>query len=656
MNATWSKVTAGGPFLGSAQLAKDRLDPYWWLADVSGYADYGGTLELTLPVLLELRKERTVAELRGKAGDTVSIPAAYRDGRFCTAQVSPAFIQDLGAGRALEGWVERMELGLPITPPRQGERAAPFPPTFPAGTTTEVVFGVIDTGCAFAHPSLCTSNSGLKSRVRYLWDQESSPEHPDFSGYPFPPDLGYGRELSQSCINKLLKGLTPGSDAAAIYEQVGYRLMRKAHVHGMHVLDTLCGPLPPKQRMGRDPQSALQRKSTDTPVIFVQLPRKALEDASGAWLCVHVLDALRYMLARTGSNERLIVNLSYGSQLGPHDGSTTLEQAILALCEEVNRNTDVESSPRLRVVFAGGNSFARRAHASSTLKAGATVKWTWQVPPDNEAPSFAELWMPPGAKVEVSLTPPGGVGSGPVAPGEHRRWNVGSGTPPLAEVCAQHSSACGDGVLTLLRVGPTATQRLRGSWRDAPAGRWTVSIVNKGDQPVDVHGYLSRNDPDMGQPRGSRNAHWADPEDDPQRFLRSARDDGGNQGYLRRRGTLNWHFSDNSPWVFVVGGHVKHPGHGNDPLDRHAPYASAGPARAGASIGLRASLPSDESPVLRGLRAAGTRTASTFRLVGTSVSAPQLARRLGAGHTPSRVQNPIDADLFGVGNPQDPPD
>jgi hypothetical protein len=63
---------------------------------------------------------------------------------------------------------------------------------------------------------------------------------------------------------------------------------------------------------------------------------------------------------------------------------------------------------------------------------------------------------------------------------------------------------------------------------------------------------------------------------------------------------------------------------------RKAPYASAGPARRyphAHRIGPDYAMFCDESPALEGVRAGGNRSGTTFRLIGTSAAAPQLARQ-----------------------------
>jgi hypothetical protein len=131
---------------------------------------------------------------------------------------------------------------------------------------------------------------------------------------------------------------------------------------------------------------------------------------------------------------------------------------------------------------------------------------------------------------------------------------------------------------------------------------------------------------------------------------------------VRRRGTLNWCFplgnanpagdpavSAWHPRLYVIGGHVLRPERSGEPLSAHPPYASAGPSRAVGHIGLRASAVSEESPALRGVRAAGTRSGGSFRLIGTSVAAPQYARLLALNGAvpPAGGIGALPVELFG---------
>jgi hypothetical protein len=56
-------------------------------------------------------------------------------------------------------------------------------------------------------------------------------------------------------------------------------------------------------------------------------------------------------------------------------------------------------------------------------------------------------------------------------------------------------------------------------------------------------------------------------------------------------------------------------------------------------------LPTDETPLLKGLLGAGARSGSVVRLVGTSMAAPQLARLLLNGPPPLPPSSPWDRRL-----------
>ncbi|MFL5107010.1 MAG: hypothetical protein ACJ8DX_13040, partial [Xanthobacteraceae bacterium] len=90
---------------------------------------------------------------------------------------------------------------------------------------------------------------------------------------------------------------------------------------------------------------------------------------------------------------------------------------------------------------------------------------------------------------------------------------------------------------------------------------------------------------------------------------------------IHRDGTLNGIATDLLPSVHVAGGFIIANG-------RKSPYSSAGPARHGPRVGPDYLLPCDESYALKGIRAGGNRSGAVFRLVGTSVAAPELARQV----------------------------
>jgi hypothetical protein len=170
--------------------------------------------------------------------------------------------------------------------------------------------------------------------------------------------------------------------------------------------------------------------------------------------------------------------------------------------------------------------------------------------------------------------------------------------------------------------------------------------------------YIARNDLDLNAVLRGRQSTFVDPLDSPAPELREPYDDPGHnpddtllfgnarQGaILRRRGTMNAIACGPKPEV--VAGHCRN---FSDlgPDRTHAPYSSAGPGLNDVGRTPFTSYPTDESEVLRGVRAAGSRSGSVYRLVGTSTAAPQLARLLLS--KPRLKDGPLaspDASLYG---------
>ena len=90
-------------------------------------------------------------------------------------------------------------------------------------------------------------------------------------------------------------------------------------------------------------------------IVAVHLPRRGVADTSGSALKVQVLDALHYIVERAGPQADVVVNLSYGTMAGPHDGQHDPREAIDELV--------ATARGRLTVVLPAGNSYEARCHA-----------------------------------------------------------------------------------------------------------------------------------------------------------------------------------------------------------------------------------------------------------------------------------------------------
>ncbi|MDZ7591124.1 MAG: S8 family serine peptidase [Rubrivivax sp.] len=622
------------------------FDPWQLWAAMSRWAEFGASAPATVSVAMELvngAKGHQLIEALDKAGSGLSradvqMPPVYDKQRYVTAQVSQRFLETWYESQPIRNLVTRIELGMPVV----GVRSAfGTPRTYTALRPDLPLIGVIDHGFAFASPDFTRKalpGDSRTSRVVTLWDQDA--EHPALGGLPHakpPSAFGFGMEVTGAEIDALLSSKTE----SACYEAAGYAELRRRSMHGTHVTSLAAGPLRPSHRLhfgrlGTPVPVPVPEVAPDVGLALVQLPRAAVQDSSGRWLAVHMLDALHHIVAAAAPGQRVVVNISYGSRVGPHDGTGILERAMVDLLLQFNANP---AAHRLDIVLAAGNAFDTRSHAVLPLPAEGQTLLHWQVAAGSEVTTFTELWIPDGVDprdVEVRLVPPRATGMPPIqARGGQIASSVDAQQRLIASIQFPVTTSLGqNGTCALISVAPTLP---RSPDVRAPAGRWAIELRLHGASVAkaagrEVHAYLARNDADFGQPRRGRPSHFVAGAayDQGNRHLRKAPDDAHPPASaVQRLGTLAWNVQASG--LHVVAGYVNRPYADKSSAHAvrvHAPYSSAGPSRDEIRLGPDVNMPSDASPVSRGVRGSGTRGNSTVTLVGTSATAPQWVRVL----------------------------
>jgi hypothetical protein len=472
-----------------------------------------------------------------------------------------------------------------------------------AGPLPSAIVAVIDDGLAFAHERFRDGNGN--TRFKYFWNQD------DTTGVGRPADFLSGREFSQYDINQLLASCTRSGvvDEDALYRQAGQELAARRVKHGTHVMDIACG-MNPKDVTPQSPY-----------LIGVQLPSRVTERTSGVFLTPAVRDALQFILKRAdqiAANSDplpIVVNISYGTIAGPHDGAGLFESAIDRL---------IAARPTaLRIVLPAGNHYLARCHARFDLHAASSQLLSWRAQPDDKAASFMEIWLPEVAndghtrpQVEIRITTPTGENSGWIGPGQHWYWP----THKNARFSAKNFDPAGRRPLIFLAMAPTAD--LSTCPRTAPSGTWRVEVRNPADVAVDA--WIQRGDTPFGYPLWGRQSRFDD--DKYKRFDLAGRpwQYDTADSYIRRRGSVNALATGQRS--IVIGGFRR-----SD--ETPSEYSGSGPTATPMTIpprriGPDAASAADDSPVLRGLLAAGTRSGSVAAMNGSSVAATQITRRI----------------------------
>lgn len=673
------------------------FDAYLRYAIQTGFAYFGGDRSNpTLILLVRFKKDVSQVEFLKKmellvergdiAGGAIEAESHRRwKSRFMTVRGPRALVAP-ATWVVWEEFTAYVECSIPIQPtalkPTVIDKERP---KSRAGT----VIAIIDDGCAFAHAGLRFGLSNTNSRVFAIWNQNllAPAPHPAIAaGRKFGKklvDFAYGLEYTRTPLDPgveigidewiaLHKTPTDGIDEEACYREAGFDSLERRVSHGAHVMDVFAGPIPPKSRLSYDPAQPpsfarandLASQST-TDIIFVQIPRAAVDDASGRWLSAQVSDALEFIMScvnpgiTPGTTQHVVVNLSYGPTTEPHDGFSNLE---IRMCEFTAQFDGTVRKPELNIVLPAGNSRLSDGHlVFKSKRPNDTKTWTWRIPPGNPVPVFAELWVPRACSSKL-------IGK-LLAPASAQPYE---GQLPIITVL----EGTADSYCWLITLPPTQAAPLAlplgaspshadGIWQFAeepagtvppapttpsnlvpgPHGDWSIEVTLK-DPNVELHAYVARSDPNMGARVAAKQSRFIDTEWElarggyaSQTLVNGVRDITGS--CIHREGTLNGIATASDVRILVAGGYRL-----ND--DRCSPYSSVGPTR-GTRLRPDYALPTDEAPALRGIRAGGTRSGATFRLVGTSTASPQLARKLAN----IDALNSTKPDI-GCGKPLDP--
>jgi hypothetical protein len=280
---------------------------------------------------------------------------------------------------------------------------------------------------------------------------------------------------------------------------------------------------------------------------------------------------------------------------------------------------------QLQIIIPVSNSYQSRTHANATLLKNELVTLNWRGQPGDWTQNFLEIWIPAGAQgIEITLTPPGHAGLGPLAWGQSGTWNSANGKPLCALIYPQSVATGANGTCALIAVAPTLG--FKKSSTLAPSGVWKVSIANKASGAVTVDAYVERDDQIIGVQTGARQSHFEDALYDTSGNPGSFVDHPDNPTPIRRSGNFN-SIATGKKIVTVGGIQVVRPMWAKYSPRKPDPDA-ARPERPGVVKIPDTQAFSDENPVLLGLKGAGTRSGGVARLVGTSDAAPQVTRKL----------------------------
>ena len=310
-----------------------------------------------------------------------------------------------------------------------------------------VIVGFVDFGLDFMHRNFRYADGS--TRILALWDQAADPntvphitldedeqeqaqEIYDFGkASALWEKYGYGLLHTKPEIDKAIQvadaelHATDGDNKTIDeYLESAYRALRYAPpkdslfqigAHGTYVADVAVGNGLGTGAAGIAPEAD---------IVFVEVATLRVEDhirptelavsttdrlGNSFGDSAQLLEAVKFIFDFAKLKDRpCVVNISLGTNGGPHDGSNLVELALDALvCEQPNR----------AIVIAAGNTHGKALHVRGQIEQGDCIDLNWQIPQDDPTLNKLELWYAEPDKLTVEVINPQGVNLGRITPG-----------------------------------------------------------------------------------------------------------------------------------------------------------------------------------------------------------------------------------------------
>ncbi len=242
-----------------------------------------GNGEWWIPVFIQFSGSAVLSEIRNLGGEVNSVTANIASCRLPLKNIRN-FLDISG--------IKGVDAAIKLQP--NNDIAIPYmnsPVARRSGYTgSHVICGVVDSGIDFTHPMF--KNEDGTTRIKYLWDQT------DNSGTP-PSGFTYGTLYTEAQINA---DLAAGGNHSVVAETDG----GSNEGHGTHVSGTFAG----YDYTLTD--TSFAGSATGANIVFVKT----------TFYGNTINDGVNFIFQKAQElNKPAVVNLSLGTQIGPHDGT-----------------------------------------------------------------------------------------------------------------------------------------------------------------------------------------------------------------------------------------------------------------------------------------------------------------------------------------------
>lgn len=423
---------------------------------IEKHNEFGTRFSKEISVIAKVKDINDWTKIPGVLETNEITMAPDKTGRIVTAKVS---VNELENIRISPG-VLSLKAASPIKPTLYKTieeikaRRDLLPPNLANGGEG-VVVGIVDFGCDFVHKNF--RNHDLSTRILAIWDQAAEAVHSQ--------SVTYGRVFTKDEIDQALKSSHP-------YQTLGYpRTPFNPQIpeHGTHVMDIASGNGLGDRIPGVAPKADIvfvELSASDIPWGGEDVIESTFGDSK------QLLDAIKFIFDTAGEHP-CVINLSLGTNGGPHDGTSPVEQGIDGLVME---------KPNRAIVIAASNSFNDGIHAQGTIPQGGSFDLYWQVKNHDFTSNELEIWYSGQDKFLLEIIQPDGESIGQIKLGENGRVKDDSERTLIFATNRRSDSNNGDNEIGVFLE------------RGLSTGIWTIRLYGVHISEGVFHAWIERDD------------------------------------------------------------------------------------------------------------------------------------------------------------------
>ncbi len=328
-----------------------------------------------------------------------------------------------------------------------------------------VMIGIIDSGINILHPVFRLPNDQTKTRIRTILDQTVN------------PTVTYNKGQIEAAIASGTQIIQPGAMVG------GNRVETDTndHKHGTHVAGIAAGN--GKKAGNCSGEFKYVGVAPDAELVIVK------HDFAGQT----TLQAAIQFIAATAAAVQpdpvpVVINMSLGHSIGPHDGTDPMDQMI-------DTFLSTHTGPPVVLVASAGNEGGQGKHATGTIPPGGVVKRL-----HFELNAQKSVKGQATTRIDIRFTAANGLGCKLVPPGNNIQAggsNVAAPDAPASSnfVEANKNSSCTI-IPTLLNAGTGARRIFMSMSSGTKAedvnqpGGWVIELTNAGAAAIAYHAWI----------------------------------------------------------------------------------------------------------------------------------------------------------------------